>query len=496
MTGTTTTSATTAYRLAYAMLAAWSHAGHHGTEAMPRDPFHVLAALDARILETAGHGRAARMRKASTELATAIVEHEGTSKLEAAIEDAARDKRGADYLRMAAGTFPLSELLEDVGHLIASYVEHDDDATGLQVERDAFAAMTPAQWREAQARAVVQADAEANGHELAELAITYLRTAGLPEHVAADAEREQERRYLEAMTGEDVSTLEAVQVVAWCREWAADCDWQDADAEEVYAMTGLGILTGSARRLDGGLATALEDVRRLAAAEATGHSVRVPAITGEEHGAFDASTGEAAKPVATPLDVSCLEGLSALVLDLREVMAGEGSADGREHAAKLLATLRAWLGLLPSSVLQDVPAATLELAGMTLERDGSSYRSGQPGAVERYKLVDVEPVEPDTSAGDPAKRILPDYAAADGSGALVMLPGTMLPNGAVVMAASAAHAHRWIVLAMRPGFHASGAYVTWTASRPGDGQDTTNGHYLDSIEEATADYLERCQRGY
>lgn len=78
------------------------------------------------------------------------------------------------------------------------------------------------------------------------------------------------------------------------------------------------------------------------------------------------------------------------------------------------------------------------------------------------------------------------------TGELVMLPGTELPNGAVVVAASARNAHEWILLAMRPGFHAGDdAYVTWKASRPGDGSDTSWGHYFDNIVDAARDYMER-----
>lgn len=77
------------------------------------------------------------------------------------------------------------------------------------------------------------------------------------------------------------------------------------------------------------------------------------------------------------------------------------------------------------------------------------------------------------------------------TGELVMLPGTTLPNGAIVIAASARNAHEWILLAMRPGFHAGDRYITWMCSRPGDGTDTRWGHYFDRIDDAVADFLER-----
>lgn len=77
------------------------------------------------------------------------------------------------------------------------------------------------------------------------------------------------------------------------------------------------------------------------------------------------------------------------------------------------------------------------------------------------------------------------------TGELVMLPGTELPNGAVVIAASARNAHEWVLLCMRPGFHAGERYITWKCSRPGDGRDTHWGHYFDDIKSAVVDYLER-----
>lgn len=65
-----------------------------------------------------------------------------------------------------------------------------------------------------------------------------------------------------------VSEAEAVAVVEWCREWASDCAWQDADATDIERMSSMGVLVGAARALDGGLAVALADVRHLAASGA------------------------------------------------------------------------------------------------------------------------------------------------------------------------------------------------------------------------------------
>jgi hypothetical protein len=74
--------------------------------------------------------------------------------------------------------------------------------------------------------------------------------------------------------------------------------------------------------------------------------------------------------------------------------------------------------------------------------------------------------------------------------ALEMHPGTVLPNGAVVIAASARDAHEWILLCLNtPGEFMP--YVTWRCTRPGDGSDTVWGNYHDDLESALADFKRR-----
>lgn len=77
------------------------------------------------------------------------------------------------------------------------------------------------------------------------------------------------------------------------------------------------------------------------------------------------------------------------------------------------------------------------------------------------------------------------------TGELVLNPGTVLPNGCTVVAASARNANEWIVLAMREGFHGDDNYITWKCARPGDASDTKWGHYFDSIGEAVSDFETR-----
>lgn len=76
------------------------------------------------------------------------------------------------------------------------------------------------------------------------------------------------------------------------------------------------------------------------------------------------------------------------------------------------------------------------------------------------------------------------------TGELVINPGTVLPNGAVVIAASCRYAHEWVILALRPGFHAGDNYITWKTKRPGNGECHW-GHYFDKLEEAVADWKTR-----
>lgn len=72
------------------------------------------------------------------------------------------------------------------------------------------------------------------------------------------------------LAGDDyVTTTEAAAVVEWCREWASDCEWGDVDAEDIAAMNDAAILRACHRRIDGGLAFVLADVRRTASARRT-----------------------------------------------------------------------------------------------------------------------------------------------------------------------------------------------------------------------------------
>lgn len=68
-----------------------------------------------------------------------------------------------------------------------------------------------------------------------------------------------------------------------------------------------------------------------------------------------------------------------------------------------------------------------------------------------------------------------------------MNPGAILPNGAVVIAASAREYHTWIILAMYTDPSIQTPYATWKCRRPGDGSDAHAGRYFNNISDAAAD---------
>jgi hypothetical protein len=93
-------------------------------------------------------------------------------------------------------------------------------------------------------------------------------------------------------------------------------------------------------------------------------------------------------------------------------------------------------------------------------------------------------------------RTLPDFTSSDGS-ALVVVPGAVLPDGrtSVVVASSAAVAHVWQVLAMRPGWHAADTYYVATYARPGRCEDAKRLASYDTLADALVDYSSRCELG-
>lgn len=68
--------------------------------------------------------------------------------------------------------------------------------------------------------------------------------------------------------------------------------------------------------------------------------------------------------------------------------------------------------------------------------------------------------------------------------------GTVLPNGATVVQASAREYDSWILLCFTGDEHYQ-PWVTWVCSRPGNGRDTANGHYFIKLEDAVVDFNAR-----
>lgn len=125
----------------------------------------------------------------------------------------------------------------------------------------------------------------------------------------------------------------------------------------------------------------------------------------------------------------------------------------------------------------------VSLAGNVVLRVGREHSAGW----EQTEHVALTPGE----ARDVAYEMLRKLDTNGSSGDLVLNPGTILPNGAIVIQASARKEHVWFILALRPGSHANDAYVTWECNRPGDATDTRWGHYFDSLPKAYEDFLTR-----
>lgn len=85
--------------------------------------------------------------------------------------------------------------------------------------------------------------------------------------IEASSDADNQAATIAALTGDaTVTAIEASAVLEWCQGWALDCDWIE-DADTIAAMPALAFLAACNRALDGGLAVALADVRRLDAIE-------------------------------------------------------------------------------------------------------------------------------------------------------------------------------------------------------------------------------------
>lgn len=158
---------------------------------------------------------------------------------------------------------PYSKRPTDTGTVLANdgsgYVTVRNDATGSEVtgvwaafhvvdDAGAFVAVDPS--------AIAEAVAENNAAPEVSTAprprdgyVSVVQTPGF---------------VIEALTGASVTDDETRDVIEWCRTFAADCDWQDADAADIAAMDTNVLLRACNRHVDGGLAFVLADVREVA----------------------------------------------------------------------------------------------------------------------------------------------------------------------------------------------------------------------------------------
>jgi hypothetical protein len=78
-----------------------------------------------------------------------------------------------------------------------------------------------------------------------------------PEYVLTDAVADLIPTSMLPVTRDETSA-----VVAWCRDWAEDCEWADTTPVEVSETAARELLRACDRHIDGGLSFVLADVRR------------------------------------------------------------------------------------------------------------------------------------------------------------------------------------------------------------------------------------------
>lgn len=129
--------------------------------------------------------------------------------------------------------------------------------------------------------------------------------------------------------------------------------------------------------------------------------------------------------------------------------------------------------------------ATLDIRE-AVSRDGSSvHKLAQVAAILRSAGLYV----PERRTADEERRTLPDFRTPDGR-YLVCQAGAVLPDGRVIVAASARDAFTWHVLAMAPGSTTEPYYVA-SYVRPSDMRTPLRLGTYDSLTDALADYLAR-----
>lgn len=504
--------------LAHAMAAAWSHAGGQ-PEDMPSDAGAVLRALDARMLETAGRLRYARMATARGNLAASM------DALEAALASARASEAGSLDESSEAVTEPhtASEAMPAPGLSGLGWTEladGDEDAErcrGCGCRADWHDAMDGACPEDTEAPHPYSMAADALEDEDTPEAV---ETAKL--HALAAAAVEATDWSMSAL--EDVSALVLDYREATAAAYGADAReaakrTREAIRHALADMDGAtyALVPDATLRLagmpyverqcsgteDGWLYYVLQDAERVE--DAGGWTDAEPAwleaadlarlamLDDAERHAVDAlrSAMQGSAEDAYGLAILVLEPSGWHVLEYREATASDGWTPERmrtsalveyaEHAAKLV-DVDGLVWTLAGS--EDVPARSAALATVDALEATAAKLADCEAVCQRLRV----------ELADMASRTLPDFRSADGS-ALVCLPGAVLPDGrgSVVVAASASSAHVWHVLAMRPGWHAADTYYVATYARPSSCDTPQRTAWHDTLAAALADYASRTE---
>lgn len=246
----------------------------------------TFAAMSAKLLQTVGHGRRERIMQARTALVLAWGMQDETGEASMCLMPA---KPGGDFCYFVKPEAIPARLPRTAAELDREAEEThlaDVMVNGRLAVVDAAGAVLAVYGDEETAKSEGAARARkqdgtrlarvywtADGWKLPEDAKpepwTNLDLLGRPKPEPTSPENAGERMALGSLIAElahddYVTTTEAAQVLAWCREWASDCVWSDVTTRDFDNMPADQVLRSSHTRIVGGLAFVLADVRRIA----------------------------------------------------------------------------------------------------------------------------------------------------------------------------------------------------------------------------------------
>lgn len=183
----------------------------------------------------------------------------------------------------------------------------------------------------------------ADERDAREALVTYYSDDAKPAPTTPD--NVTERRELAAIiaryaSDDYVTTTEAASVLAWCREWAEDCQWADTTPVEVSQTAARELLRACERHIDGGLAFVLADVRRLANDKRQGIDRSCPACAAQNEpgpwpnhspGCPDAPTTSTETIGNVPLDDYSADGVATMREHLALLSDGKLNVE-RQHS--------------------------------------------------------------------------------------------------------------------------------------------------------------------